>query len=423
MKTDTDISWKLYKVLWWRVNVEGKDMEPGYIRSLLNSMGEELLQDGASSLYSAAFLVWGRYCRRRNPFLTGVDDARWVRVNLAQTTENLSSYDAYFFLSVLPEFMAGKNVDIPLQMGAAYLFRGCKPDLRLKVENLPATYLRQADEAVALKRCTPGTSTPEETDSGSSVELCRPQETPAEDAPPAAEEPTAAADKAQPAAPAGDPAPSPAPQAAAPALQAPPAEVPGQKEGEALLEEARKQAAEIMLQARRSAAEYLAKTRAQARKILEETRQPETETPAAAAAVELPRVRDALQEVNERMRGIETALQAENDCRVCVRLMELYNLVADARDTCRAQAAKTESGGSQVGDRLEMLLDILENDLEEYGVRTLVTPAGGHWQENTHTVVNAGSGYDPGTAVVRQSLRAGFVRGTQVLQKERVRLG
>jgi molecular chaperone GrpE (heat shock protein) len=139
-------------------------------------------------------------------------------------------------------------------------------------------------------------------------------------------------------------------------------------------------------------------------------------------AKQFDRLRPALMEVNERMRTMEDSIEQKNIEKAYRQWLELYELIADVKDSTFQKAIETESVDLEnAAYNLEEFLFIISDALAEYGIDTITTAPGSPFHGKYHDAGKVRN-FDPATATVAESLRSGFVWGDQVLKKERIRL-
>lgn len=142
-------------------------------------------------------------------------------------------------------------------------------------------------------------------------------------------------------------------------------------------------------------------------------------------------VRTALMEANELMRGLERTVSEANVRKASDQLLDLYNLIADTRDSLAG--ALRRSAGELSEPTRGLLMDTLHNlgeflimiseYLADYGIDTIATDPGEPFAPKLQAVRSDVGDFDPRTAVVVASRRNGFIWGEQVLQKELVEIG
>ena len=148
-------------------------------------------------------------------------------------------------------------------------------------------------------------------------------------------------------------------------------------------------------------------------------------------------MRGAMTAMTQKMNGLEQKVTSENTRRASSQLLDLFNLIADYRDS--VISAMNELPESQDGsgtdinerdaederevmiDNLLAFMDMISEYLDEYGVSTIRSESGTPFDGKYHEAEGSGM-FDPRRAVVGCSLRRGFCWGGQVLQKERIRL-
>lgn len=131
-------------------------------------------------------------------------------------------------------------------------------------------------------------------------------------------------------------------------------------------------------------------------------------------------IRQSLLEVNNKMKAMEEMVERAATKKAYGYLLELYNLIADTRDSTIQMAAETGNRDLEnLAYNMEVYLDMISEYLAGYGIRTISTACGESFHGRYHSVQEK-MDFEPRTAVVGQSLRDGFLWGEQVLQKERI---
>lgn len=128
-----------------------------------------------------------------------------------------------------------------------------------------------------------------------------------------------------------------------------------------------------------------------------------------------------MKQVSEQTRRIDSFLTEDSVRKAHINLLELYNLIADIRDSQKIMAEETQNVELETSAyNLEMFLDMISDYLAGYGIRTISTEPGAAFNVTYHAVPRMMKVYDPKTLVVSRSVRNGFAWGEQVLQKEQV---
>lgn len=136
----------------------------------------------------------------------------------------------------------------------------------------------------------------------------------------------------------------------------------------------------------------------------------------------LDALRTALLEINSQMRAMEKTLTESNTQKASRQLLELYDIIADLKDSAAAQMEDDLTGiHGNTMHNMQMLLMLVQDALSEYGITTISTLPGEPFNGKIHEVKN-NHAFDPKTAIVAQSLREGFSWDQQVIQKEWIKL-
>lgn len=178
-----------------------------------------------------------------------------------------------------------------------------------------------------------------------------------------------------------------------------------QKEADAILNDAKEKAAVIVNEAKNEARKEAG------RKHQEEL---------SLFSNDFAEVRKMLQDLNSIMRHVEETVIQKNTQKAFSQLFELYSMAADVRDAF-TQRIK-EQNNADLEDmfyNLETFMDMIEEYLADYGIDTIMTAPETPFDGKLHAAKNT-CNFDPGNAVVRKSIRHGFIWGDKVLQKEQV---
>ena len=134
-------------------------------------------------------------------------------------------------------------------------------------------------------------------------------------------------------------------------------------------------------------------------------------------------VREALVKANESIKLLEDSFSENITRKAYTQLIELYNLIADTKDSTFSLALQTNSQDLETAAyNMDVFLDMLAEYLADYGVQTIASSQGDAFSAKHHTLGKTDIQFDPRNARISRSLRNGFIWGEQVLQKERVEI-
>lgn len=137
----------------------------------------------------------------------------------------------------------------------------------------------------------------------------------------------------------------------------------------------------------------------------------------------LAELRSALMDTNAQMRKLEDSILESGRDETIRQLLELYNLIADSRDSALELDRKTKKMDPQGTARnLNEFLKMIAGFMSSYGVTVHTGAPGDPFNTKTQEVRYGPAQYDPKSAVISASLRSGFVQGDMVRQKEWVQL-
>lgn len=134
-------------------------------------------------------------------------------------------------------------------------------------------------------------------------------------------------------------------------------------------------------------------------------------------------IRNQLLQANQTMKQMEDYVVEMATRKAYTRLIELYNLIADTKDSTFRIAEET--GNADVENaayNLEVFLDMISEYLADYGIETIMDTEGAPLRVKYHTVLHADRDYNPNHSVIDRGIRNGFVWGDQVIQKQKVTL-
>lgn len=134
-------------------------------------------------------------------------------------------------------------------------------------------------------------------------------------------------------------------------------------------------------------------------------------------------VREALVKANESIKRLEDSVSESITRKAYTQLIELYNLIADTKDSTFSLALQKNSQDLEnAAYNMDVFLDMLVEYLADYGVQTIASFQGDVFSAKHHTLGKTGIQFDPRNACISRSLRNGFIWGEQVLRKERVEI-
>lgn len=197
----------------------------------------------------------------------------------------------------------------------------------------------------------------------------------------------------------------------------------GESEKQAALDSAQKQADMIIHNASLIADKKIAEAKRRVLELSADKRFNKFYAEQQSAEQYFAEVRDALVKANESIKLLEDSVSESVTRKAYTQLIELYNLIADTKDSTYSLALQTNSQDLEnAAYNMDVFLDMLVEYLADYGVQTIVSFQGDHFSAKNHTLGKTGIQFDPRSARIMRSLRNGFVWGEQVLQKERVEI-
>lgn len=197
----------------------------------------------------------------------------------------------------------------------------------------------------------------------------------------------------------------------------------GESEKQAVLDSAQQQANKIIYNASLIADKKIAEAKRRVLELSADKRFNEFNAEQQSTEQHFTEVRDALVKANESIKLLEDSVSESVTRKAYTQLIELYNLIADTKDSTYSLALQTNSQDLEnAAYNMDVFLDMLVEYLADYGVQTILSIQGDHFSAQNHTLGKTGIQFDPRSARIVRSLRNGFVWGEQVLQKERVEI-
>lgn len=197
----------------------------------------------------------------------------------------------------------------------------------------------------------------------------------------------------------------------------------GENEKQAVLDSAQQQANKIIYNASLIADRKITEARKRVLELSADKKYGEYSAEHQSTERHFAEVREALVKANESIKLLEDSVSESVTRKAYTQLIELYNLVADTKDSTYSLALQTNSQDLEnAAYNMDVFLDMLVEYLADYGVQTIVSFQGDCFSAKNHTLAKTGIQFDPRNARIARSLRNGFVWGEQVLQKERVEI-
>lgn len=134
-------------------------------------------------------------------------------------------------------------------------------------------------------------------------------------------------------------------------------------------------------------------------------------------------VRTALLQANEMIRRLEDSVSETTTKKISTKLLELYNLIADSRDSAFGLARKNNDHELEtIACNMDVFLDMIIEFMADYGIQIIASTPGDKFSAKHHEIEACDKQFDPRCAIVKASKRNGFLWGEQVLQKERIEI-
>lgn len=376
----------------------GKSISPSELMEMLNAMAEELKLYSSSPLLSAAFHRCSNYfCYEANyPYQKNFQYVPKTYIFMKEpnfSMTDMSAYDAYMFIFSLSKHLQGNSVDLehwPQYFSQKVVPSGASTEklckhLSIIDENVP----RARSEALMRQTSDPFTDTKAAAGKRESDSLIRAAQKEADSIRAEAEKIRSEAQTRR-------------------------------TEAETLMEEARIKMSEA--EAAKASVETARAGAVQA-PVAVQPACPEKTPPRQELRIEdsLDELRRALMSTNAQMRKLEDSILEAGLEETIRQLLDLYNLIADSRDSALEMAKKFQKTDPQDTARnLGEFLNMIAGFMTSYGVTVHTSALGDHFLPKTQEVRQGPAQYDPRSAVVMESLRSGFALDDVVLQKERV---
>jgi hypothetical protein len=134
-------------------------------------------------------------------------------------------------------------------------------------------------------------------------------------------------------------------------------------------------------------------------------------------------VRSALLKANDMIKNLEDTVSESSIKKVSSQLLELFNLIADTKDSTVDLARKNNDQNLEnTAYNMDVFLDMIIEYMAEYGIQSISSMPGDKFSPKYHTIGTGNQQFDPRSASIKVSKRTGFLWGEQVLQKEQVEI-
>ena len=134
-------------------------------------------------------------------------------------------------------------------------------------------------------------------------------------------------------------------------------------------------------------------------------------------------VRSALLKANDMIKNLEDTVSESSIKKVSSQLLELFNLIADTKDSTIDLARKNNDQSLEnTAYNMDVFLDMIIEYMAEYGIQSITSMPGDKFVPKYHTLKTGNQQFDPRNASIKLSKRTGFLWGEQVLQKEKVEI-
>lgn len=367
------------------------------IEKTLQMMQEELLVYGQSPLLSAAFYV----CRQKYQREKWVHSGDWIEP--PKTKVNMSTMDGERWILFLGNAIAGNLERAELEWWLGFIFRNYEDKINLwnNIQNTMLyikSWMIQTRKGLLASGSAQQQSTAPVRESGTAQNDARTIK--------AQDDPREILEKAR-------------------------------RQSKEILDNAQKEADRLRKEAAQMKAEAI-RLEAEARKQEAQTRRLEAlaKQRASQATAEilqqrfskdqekalgsLDALRSAILEMNSQMRDVEKMIVESNTQKASRQLLDLYDIIADLRDSAAGQAPGDPTGEcANTAHNMDMLLMLVVDALAEYGIANINTLPGKPFNGKIHEV-SGGKSFDPKCAVIAQSVRDGFSWGEQVIRKEKI---
>ena len=121
------------------------------------------------------------------------------------------------------------------------------------------------------------------------------------------------------------------------------------------------------------------------------------------------------------IKNLEDTVSESSIKKVSSQLLELFNLIADTKDSTIDLARKNNDQSLEnTAYNMDVFLDMIIEYMAEYGIQSITSMPGDKFVPKYHTLKTGNQQFDPRNASIKLSKRTGFLWGEQVLQKEKV---
>ncbi len=203
-----------------------------------------------------------------------------------------------------------------------------------------------------------------------------------------------------------------------------------QEDANQLLQDARNQAHTVILDGHQQAAETVALSKSKAEEITAKAKARANEITQQALddkyAAQHDDLKDGMDMVVRQFTQVQEAMRALEGQFAQQQLMKIFNTyysLYDLIDLNRRSLQTLPEEYIYICENMDTFLEIIQEGLADFGVQTFVTAPQSPFSGKLHEVQNSKM-FDPATAVVKTSLRPGFLNTAtgNVLQKEYIEI-
>ena len=405
----------LYFALLREAESEGNNPEKDDVKRILESMKGELIVRGNSPLLDLCLHECEIFCEENNISFQKNERLKFLEIQEIESPKKISVCSARAMILFLALYISGSSLDETLDRYFTGIFTDYtvedKSDLNMERISFEVSKIDEEIQAQREKKheeiISPSDSKAEEIVSQAEAEA-------------EAEEIVGQAEA----------------EAEKPVSQA-------KAEAEEIVSQAKAEAEEIVSQAKSEAEEIISRATQNARDIRTraydeaeresargrkeyidsetEKHNQEYESSKQKLKQEFDLVKNSLLQANTVMKQLEEAAHETDSMKAFNSLSELFNLVADLRESeFKISQQKEDEDIRRTVANLDEILSMITIILSDYGINAIISSPGDSYSPKYHAVKNAGLNFNGAT--VKKSVRTGFAFGNQVLQKEQIEI-
>ncbi|MCR5295704.1 MAG: hypothetical protein K6E30_11150 [Lachnospiraceae bacterium] len=190
--------------------------------------------------------------------------------------------------------------------------------------------------------------------------------------------------------------------------------------GSRLKEEAAKAARERLMEAGRQEEQRLSDAKERNEKLFHAPRRKRWEERTEVFEREFESLIGGLRDLQDFADRLETIEKEKNTLQVYEQYYDLYTLIAETRQAFADKTEAKEGDWENVLLYMEEFLEMIEENLAEFGIETISSKPESPVNEEIHELTQEEKLPESGKLVVKRSLLSGFRFRGQILQKEKI---